>query len=281
MGCYEISLGDTIGVGTPGKTQAMIEAVAQRVPVDKLAVHFHDTYGQALANIYASLEIGVRVFDSSVAGLGGCPYAKGATGNVATEDVVYMLHGLGIETGVDLDRADRRRRVHLRRARPADELARRAGAAGAARGVTEGRGARRDVPVPMAPDGGVFGSDALRATCCARSTSRTSLLTPGASFRGLHDSLVNHLGNERPQMLLCLHEEHAVALAHGYAQGHRPAAGRSAARQRRPDARDDGDLQRLVRPRCRSSCWAASGRSTRCSAGRGSTGSTPRATWAR
>ena len=104
MGCYEISLGDTIGTGTPGKTQAMIQAVARRVPLAKLAGHYHDTYGQALANIYASLEAGVATFDSSVAGLGGCPYAKGASGNVATEDVVYMLDGLGIETGVDLGR---------------------------------------------------------------------------------------------------------------------------------------------------------------------------------
>src|SRR4029077_11238685 len=104
MGCYEISLGDTIGVGTPGKTQAMVAAALRRVPMNKLAGHYHDTYGQALANIYASLEMGVAVFDSSVAGLGGCPYAKGATGNVATEDVVYMLQGLDIETGIDLDR---------------------------------------------------------------------------------------------------------------------------------------------------------------------------------
>jgi hydroxymethylglutaryl-CoA lyase len=103
LGCYEVSLGDTIGTGTPGKTQAMIEACARLVPLDKLAGHYHDTYGQALANIYASLELGVATFDSSVAGLGGCPYAKGASGNVATEDVLYMLHGLGIETGVDLD----------------------------------------------------------------------------------------------------------------------------------------------------------------------------------
>jgi len=102
MGCYEVSLGDTIGVGTPGKTKAMIEACAARVPIEHLAGHYHDTYGQALANIYASLESGVATFDSSIAGLGGCPYAKGASGNVATEDVVYMLHGLGIETGVDL-----------------------------------------------------------------------------------------------------------------------------------------------------------------------------------
>jgi hydroxymethylglutaryl-CoA lyase len=102
MGCYEVSLGDTIGVGTPGKTRAMIAACARRVPVDKLAGHYHDTYGQALANIYASYEAGVRTFDSSIAGLGGCPYAKGASGNVATEDVVYMLHGLGVDTGVDL-----------------------------------------------------------------------------------------------------------------------------------------------------------------------------------
>ena len=102
MGCYEISLGDTIGTGTPGKTRAMIEAVARRVPMAQLAGHYHDTYGQALANIYASLELGVATFDASVAGLGGCPYAKGASGNVATEDVIYMLDGLGIETGVDL-----------------------------------------------------------------------------------------------------------------------------------------------------------------------------------
>jgi len=104
MGCYEISLGDTIGVGTPAKTQAMIEACATRVPIDKLAGHYHDTYGQALANIYASMELGVATFDTSVAGLGGCPYAAGASGNVATEDVVYLLHGLGIKTGIDLDR---------------------------------------------------------------------------------------------------------------------------------------------------------------------------------
>jgi hydroxymethylglutaryl-CoA lyase len=104
MGCYEVSLGDTIGTGTPGKTKAMIEACAKRVPLQKLAGHYHDTYGQALANIYASLEMGVATFDASVAGLGGCPYAKGATGNVATEDVVYMLNGLGIRTGVDLER---------------------------------------------------------------------------------------------------------------------------------------------------------------------------------
>jgi len=104
MGCYEISLGDTIGVGTPGRIRSMIEACATRVPVDRLAGHYHDTYGQALANIYASMELGVATFDSSVAGLGGCPYARGASGNVATEDVVYMLHGLGIETGIDLEK---------------------------------------------------------------------------------------------------------------------------------------------------------------------------------
>ncbi|PCC99443.1 hydroxymethylglutaryl-CoA lyase [Halopseudomonas pelagia] len=103
MGCYEVSLGDTIGTGTPGATRKMIEACAAHVPRDRLAGHFHDTYGQALANIYASLLEGVSVFDSSVAGLGGCPYAKGATGNVATEDVLYLLNGLGIETGIDLD----------------------------------------------------------------------------------------------------------------------------------------------------------------------------------
>ena len=104
MGCYEVSLGDTIGTGTPGKTKAMIEACAKRVPLEKLAGHYHDTYGQALANIYASYETGVRTFDASVAGLGGCPYAAGASGNVATEDVVYMLNGLGVRTGIDLKR---------------------------------------------------------------------------------------------------------------------------------------------------------------------------------
>ncbi len=103
MGCYEISLGDTIGAGTPGEARAMIRAVAGEVPITALAGHFHDTYGQALSNIYASLEEGVRTFDSSVSGLGGCPYAPGASGNVATEDVVYMLHGSGYETGADLD----------------------------------------------------------------------------------------------------------------------------------------------------------------------------------
>ncbi len=104
MGCYEISLGDTIGTGTPAKSKAMIGACVEHVPVAKLAGHYHDTYGQALANIYASIELGVRTFDASVAGLGGCPYAAGASGNVATEDVVYMLNGLGARTGVDLDR---------------------------------------------------------------------------------------------------------------------------------------------------------------------------------
>jgi hydroxymethylglutaryl-CoA lyase len=104
MGCYEISLADTIGVGTPIAALRMLDAVLDRVPVERTALHFHDTYGQALANIYACLERGISVLDSSVAGLGGCPYAKGATGNVATEDVVYMLHGMGIETGVRLDR---------------------------------------------------------------------------------------------------------------------------------------------------------------------------------
>ena len=103
MGCYEVSLGDTIGTGTPGATRQLIETVAAQIPREKLAGHFHDTYGQALANIYASLLEGVSVFDSSVAGLGGCPYAKGASGNVASEDVLYMLNGLGIQTGIDLD----------------------------------------------------------------------------------------------------------------------------------------------------------------------------------
>ncbi|MGH6990088.1 MAG: hydroxymethylglutaryl-CoA lyase, partial [Stellaceae bacterium] len=102
LGCYEISLGDTIGTGTPGRVRKMIETVAKDVPIDKLAGHYHDTYGQAVANILASLELGVATFDSSVAGLGGCPYAPGAAGNVASEDVLYLLDGLGIETGVDL-----------------------------------------------------------------------------------------------------------------------------------------------------------------------------------
>ena len=102
MGCYEISLGDTIGVGTPAKARAMLRAVAAEVPMAALAIHFHDTYGQALANVLACLEDGVAVVDSAVSGAGGCPYAKGASGNVASEDVVYMLHGLGIRTGVDL-----------------------------------------------------------------------------------------------------------------------------------------------------------------------------------
>lgn len=103
MGCYGISLGDTIGVGTPAKAAAMIDRVAADVPVKHLGLHFHDTYGQALANALACLERGVTVVDSSVAGLGGCPYAPGAAGNVATEDVLYMLDGLGVQTGVDLD----------------------------------------------------------------------------------------------------------------------------------------------------------------------------------
>jgi hydroxymethylglutaryl-CoA lyase len=104
LGCYEISLGDTIGVGTPASISHMLSVVAKQIPVEQLAVHLHDTYGQALANIYAALEMGIAVVDASVAGLGGCPYAKGASGNIATEDLVYMLNGLGIEHGVDLDK---------------------------------------------------------------------------------------------------------------------------------------------------------------------------------
>ena len=104
MGCFEVSLGDTIGTGTPGKTRRMLDTVARRVPIDKLAGHYHDTYGQAMVNIYASLEAGVAVFDTAVAGLGGCPYAAGASGNVATEDLVYLLNGLGIETGIDMEK---------------------------------------------------------------------------------------------------------------------------------------------------------------------------------
>ncbi len=126
LGCVEISLGDTIGVGTPARAQAMVETVAERVPLERLAVHFHDTYGQALANILACLERGVAIIDSSVAGLGGCPYAKGASGNVASEDVLYMLNGLGIETGVDLARLAEAGRMicqHLGRP-PASNVAR-------------------------------------------------------------------------------------------------------------------------------------------------------------
>ena len=104
MGCYEISLGDTIGVGTPASVQKMLQAVSARIPSEKLAVHFHDTYGQALTNIYTALQNGIAIIDSAIAGLGGCPYAKGASGNVATEDVVYLLNGLGIETDIDFDK---------------------------------------------------------------------------------------------------------------------------------------------------------------------------------
>lgn len=104
LGCYEISLGDTIGVGTPAKAREMLRAVAANIPASKLAMHFHDTYGQALANLYAGLEEGVRVIDAAAGGLGGCPYAPGATGNVATEDVVYMLEGMGVKTGVDMEK---------------------------------------------------------------------------------------------------------------------------------------------------------------------------------
>ena len=103
MGCYEVSLGDTIGIGTPEAAKRLIEAVSVRVPLNCIAGHYHDTYGMAIANIYASLQCGVTVFDASVAGLGGCPYALGASGNVATEDIVYLLNGLGITTGIDLN----------------------------------------------------------------------------------------------------------------------------------------------------------------------------------
>ena len=104
MGCYEVSLGDTVGVGTPQRSKDLFEHVAKFVPVEKLGGHFHDTYGQAIGNIFASLEVGVSIFDSSIAGLGGCPYSPGATGNVSTEDVLYMLNGMGIETGVDMNK---------------------------------------------------------------------------------------------------------------------------------------------------------------------------------
>jgi hydroxymethylglutaryl-CoA lyase len=104
LGCDEISLGDTIGRGTPARANALVNTVSSVVPITQLAVHFHDTYGQALANILACLDAGIRIIDSSVSGLGGCPYARGASGNVASEDVVYMLHGLGLDTGIDLDK---------------------------------------------------------------------------------------------------------------------------------------------------------------------------------
>ena len=104
IGCEEVSLGDTIGVGTPATVLRMLEACARSVSIDKLAGHYHDTYGMAVANVFASYQFGLRCFDASVGGLGGCPYAKGATGNVATEDVVYLLHGIGADTGIDLDR---------------------------------------------------------------------------------------------------------------------------------------------------------------------------------
>ncbi|HXU65766.1 MAG TPA: hydroxymethylglutaryl-CoA lyase [Casimicrobiaceae bacterium] len=126
MGAYEVSLGDTIGTGTAGKTQALFRRVSEHVPIAALAGHFHDTYGQALANLYAALEIGVATFDCSVAGLGGCPYAKGATGNVASEDVLYLLDGLGIETGIDMTKLRRAGRYisdHLQRA-PVSRVAR-------------------------------------------------------------------------------------------------------------------------------------------------------------
>jgi hydroxymethylglutaryl-CoA lyase len=104
LGCYEISLGDTIGVGTPGSTAALLSTLLRRLPADKLAVHMHDTYGQALANILVALQQGIAVVDSSIAGLGGCPYVQGASGNVATEDLIYLLNGLGIEHGVNLEK---------------------------------------------------------------------------------------------------------------------------------------------------------------------------------
>ena len=129
MGCFEVSLGETIGTATPGRARAMLEASAARVPIESLAVHFHDTYGQAIANIHACLQAGVRVVDSAIAGLGGCPYAKGASGNVATEDVVWLLHGLGITTGVDLDRLLEATRLACRRRRQAAEFEGRPGSA--------------------------------------------------------------------------------------------------------------------------------------------------------
>ncbi len=133
IGVQHVGIADTIGVGTPRKAQAVLERALKHYPLDEVSGHFHDTYGQALSNIYACMEIGVFTFDASVAGLGGCPYAKGATGNVATEDVVFMLDGLGVETGIRHRRAGRRRRGHLRAAGPPAGVARRARAAGQAR----------------------------------------------------------------------------------------------------------------------------------------------------
>lgn len=126
LGCAEISLGDTIGVGTANKARAMLQACANEIPMPQLAVHFHDTYGQALANVFACLEAGVRIVDSAVAGLGGCPYAQGASGNLASEDLVYQLHGLGLQTGVDLDAlCDTARWINAALSRePASKLAR-------------------------------------------------------------------------------------------------------------------------------------------------------------
>ena len=126
LGCAEISLGDTIGVGTANKARAMLQVCANEIPMPQLAVHFHDTYGQALANVFACLEAGVRIVDSAVAGLGGCPYAQGASGNLASEDLVYQLHGLGMETGVDLDAlCDTARWINAALSRePASKLAR-------------------------------------------------------------------------------------------------------------------------------------------------------------
>ncbi len=132
IGSDHIGIADTIGVGTAGRVTAVMERALKHVPLAELSGHFHDTYGQALTNIYASLTLGIHIFDTSIAGLGGCPYAKGATGNVATEDVVYLLHGLGITTGIDLDRLGRRRGVHLRRTGPQARLSRQQRPAGQA-----------------------------------------------------------------------------------------------------------------------------------------------------
>ena len=144
MGCYEVSLGDTIGVGTPAECVAMIDAVAEKVPREKLAAHFHDTYGQSLANIMAVMERGITVFDTAVAGLGGCPYAKGASGNVGTEDVIYLLNGLGIEARRRSRRHRRSRPRDLHRARPRAGIEGGAGAQGQG-GIKVPRCARDDI----------------------------------------------------------------------------------------------------------------------------------------
>ena len=180
MGCYEVSLGDTIGVGTPGECVAMIDAVAEKVPREKLAAHFHDTYGQSLANIMAVMERGIAVFDTAVAGLGGCPYAKGASGNVGTEDVIYLMNGLGIAHGVDLDAIAAAGRDDLRRARPRARLEGGAGAEG------EGGVTARCLPSsrPEPREARRSGETCSRQSQTATSVGARGLAAPRLSERG-------------------------------------------------------------------------------------------------